>query len=110
MVNGWLLYQTLCCRLLGALGVLPVGRRVRLPRPAPGRGALVQVRPELTRAQILLHAAHQFVEGDVLHWWHPPLGRGIRTRFSDDLLWLPYVTAHYVGDRRPRGARRGGPS
>jgi len=53
--------------------------------------------PARTRAQILLHAAHQFVEGDVLHWWHPPLSMGIRTRFADDLLWLPLVTAFYAG-------------
>ena len=52
--------------------------------------------PSLTRAQILLHAAHQFVEGDVMHWWHPPTSKGIRTRFSDDLLWLPYITAFYI--------------
>ena len=65
--------------------------------------ALVALRPDLTRAQILLHAAHQFVAGDILHWWHPaPMESGLRTRFSDDLLWLPLVTSHYIqvtGDR-----------
>jgi cyclic beta-1,2-glucan synthetase len=58
---------------------------------------VVSVWPELTRSQILLHAAHQFEEGDVQHWWHPGAGdKGVRTRFSDDLLWLPYVTSEYI--------------
>jgi N,N'-diacetylchitobiose phosphorylase len=58
--------------------------------------ALLYHDANLTRAQILLHASHQFVEGDVMHWWHPPTSKGIRTRFSDDLLWLPYITSIYT--------------
>ncbi|MPM69252.1 Cyclic beta-(1,2)-glucan synthase NdvB [bioreactor metagenome] len=58
--------------------------------------AIVVTKPELARKQILLHAKHQFIEGDVQHWWHEPMGNGVRTRFSDDFLWLPYVTAQYI--------------
>ena len=58
--------------------------------------ALVYSHPQVARQQIVLAAAHQFKEGDVQHWWHPPSGRGVRTKISDDLLWLPFVAAFYI--------------
>ena len=96
ILNGWDIYQTIQSRLLSKTGYYQSGGAYGFRDQLQDTLGLKYINPEILKNQIIKHSKHQFIEGDVEHWWHEETGRGIRTKFSDDLLWLVYLTCEYI--------------
>ncbi|KAA8669438.1 cyclic beta 1-2 glucan synthetase [Clostridium sp. WLY-B-L2] len=96
MLNGWLMYQVISCRYWSRTAFYQSGGAYGFRDQLQDVSAISYIRPDITREHIIYSASRQYLEGDVQHWWHPYVGSGIRTKFSDDLLWMPYVVEDYI--------------